>query len=119
MICVAVWVTVLTSLNVRERRSEMGIWRALGKSGVFIGGLVIGKAVLLGLVGGFLGFWAGDWLAMKVGPDIFQITAKAIKTEWSYLVWTLCLTPLLAAAAAFIPAMIAIIQDPAQTLRES
>ena len=58
-------------------------------------------------------------MALEVGPSIFQITAKAIKTEWSYLAWSLILTPLLAAAASFIPAMLAVTQDPAETLRES
>ena len=33
MVAGAVWVAVFAMLNVRERRSEIGIWRALGKSG--------------------------------------------------------------------------------------
>ncbi len=119
MVCGAIWVAVLSAMNVRDRRSEIGIWRALGKGGGFIGSMFIGKAVILGLVGGFLGFWIGNLLALNVGPDIFQITAKAIKTEWSYLIGALVLTPLLAAAASFIPAMMAVSQDPADTLRES
>ena len=119
MVCGAIWVAVLSALNVRERRSEIGIWRALGKGGSFIAGLVIGKAMIIGFFAGFLGFWVGNTMALEVGPSIFQITAKAIKTEWSYLVWSLILTPLLAAAASFIPAMLAVTQDPAETLRES
>jgi putative ABC transport system permease protein len=119
MVCGAIWVAVLSALNVRERRPELGIWRALGKGGGFIGGLVIGKAMMVGLLGGFLGFWVGNLIALEVGPSIFQITAKAIKTEWLYLVWSLILTPLLAAAASFIPAMLAVTHDPADTLRES
>ena len=119
MVCGAIWVAVLSALNVRERRSEIGIWRALGKGGGFIAGLVIGKAMIIGFFGGFIGFWVGNSMALEVGPSIFQITAKAIKTEWSYLAWSLILTPLLAAAASFIPAMLAVTQDPAETLRES
>jgi putative ABC transport system permease protein len=119
MVCGAIWVAVLSALNVRERRSEIGIWRALGKGGGFIGGLVIGKAMMIGLLGGLLGFWVGNLIALEVGPTIFQITAKAIKTEWVYLIWSLILTPSLAAAASFIPAMLAVTHDPADTLRES
>ena len=119
MICGAVWVAVLSILNVRERRSEIGIWRALGKGSGLIGGMFVGKAVMLGLVGGLIGFWIGNLLALNVGPEIFQVTAKAIKTEWSYLLWSLILTPLLAAAAAFVPAMMAVTHDPANSLRES
>jgi putative ABC transport system permease protein len=115
----AVWVAVLSVLNVRERRSEIGVWRALGKGGVTLGGMFLGKAILLGLLGGFIGFWIGNALALSVGSGIFQVTAKAIQTEWSYLVWSVIATPVLAAAAAFIPAMMAVVQDPADTLRES
>ena len=114
----AVWVAVLSMLNVRERRSEIGVWRALGKGGVSLGGMFLGKAVLLGLLGGLIGFWIGNVLAVNVGPGIFQVTAKAIQTEWSYLLWSIIATPVLAGAAAFIPAMMAVVQDPADTLRE-
>jgi len=115
----AVWVAVLSMLNVRERRSEIGVWRALGKGGISLGGMFLGKAVLLGLLGGLIGFWIGNVLAVNVGPGIFQVTAKAIQTEWSYLLWSIIATPVLAGAAAFIPAMMAVVQDPADTLRES
>ena len=115
----AVWVAVLSILNVRERRSEIGVWRALGKGGGTLGGMFLGKAMLLGFFGGFLGFWIGNLLAVNVGPSIFQVTAKAIQTEWSYLVWSVAITPVLAGAAAFIPAMMAVVQDPADTLKES
>ena len=30
-----------------------------------------------------MGFAVGNQLAQAVGPEIFQITAKAIQTEWS------------------------------------
>ena len=47
--------------------------------------LFLGKALLLGGVGALMGFAVGNQLAQAVGPEIFQITAKAIQTEWSYL----------------------------------
>ncbi len=119
MVAGAVWVAVFAMLNVRERRSEIGIWRALGKSGGMVATLFLGKALLLGGVGALMGFAVGNQLAQAVGPEIFQITAKAIQTEWSYLFWALVWTPLLSAMAAFIPAMIAASQDPAHSLRES
>ena len=119
MVAGAVWVAVFAMLNVRERRSEIGIWRALGKSGGMVATLFLGKAFLLGWVGALMGFAVGNQLAQAVGPEIFQITAKAIQTEWFYLFWALVWTPLLSAMAAFIPAMIAASQDPAYSLRES
>ena len=119
MIAGAIWVSVFAMLNVRERRSEIGIWRALGKGGGFVAVLFLGKALLLGWLGALIGFALGNALALSVGPDIFQITAKAIRTEWSYLGWAMVWTPMLSAASAFIPAMLAVSQDPAQSLRES
>jgi ABC-type antimicrobial peptide transport system permease subunit len=76
MVCGAIWVAVLSALNVRERRPELGIWRALGKGGGFIGGLVIGKAMMVGLLGGFLGFWVGNLIALEVGPRSFKSPLK-------------------------------------------
>jgi putative ABC transport system permease protein len=74
--------------------------------------------VLLGLLGALGGYAVGSALALVVGPDIFQVTAKAIKAEPFLLVWALATTPAFAAIASFIPAMLAVAQDPARSLRE-
>ena len=118
LVVCASWIALLAVLNVRDRRPEIGILRALGKDSGKIAGLFIGKSVLIGLLGALLGFAAGTALAVNVGPDIFKVTAKSIKTNWSLLTWSLLAAPLFAAAAGFIPAMLAVAQDPAESLRE-
>jgi putative ABC transport system permease protein len=118
LLACAAWVGVLTALNVRERRAEIGVLRALGKGSGRVAGLFLGRAVLVGLLGAVIGGAAGTWLALEFGPRIFQLTAKAIRADYGLLGWALLVAPLFAAAAAFIPAARAVTLDPAVTLRE-
>ncbi len=113
----AAWVGILSALNVRERRPEIGLWRALGHGSARIASLVLGRAVVLGLAGAALGYWAGTQLALHQGPRIFPVTAAGIVPESVLLGWSLLLAPGFAAAASFLPAMLAVAHDPADTLR--
>jgi putative ABC transport system permease protein len=114
----ALWVGVMAALNLRERRAEIGVLRALGYGSGRIASLFLIKAAMLGILGALVGFALGNALAMSVGPEIFKVTAKAIKTDWNLLGMALVAAPVLAAIATFIPAMQAVAQDPAVTLRE-
>jgi putative ABC transport system permease protein len=114
----AIWIGVLAVMNVRERKHEIGILRALGRGSGAISVLFLGRAALIGLVGAALGFLAGSVLALHFGPAIFKVTAKAIQTDFHLLLWALVGAPLFAALSGFIPAMLAVTQDPAVTLRD-
>jgi len=113
----ALWVGLLTVLNVRERRAEIGLWRALGRGSGRIATLFLGKAALLGLLGAGLGYALGTALALRFGPDIFKVTAKALEPDFALLGWAALLTPAFAAVSTFLPAMLAVAQDPADSLR--
>ncbi len=113
----ALWVGLLTVLNVRERRAEIGLWRALGRGSGRIATLFLGKAALLGLVGAGLGYALGTALALRFGPDIFKVTAKALEPDFALLSWAALLMPVFAAVSAFLPAMLAVAQHPADSLR--
>ena len=76
------------------------------------------QAVVLGIVGAALGYALGSVLALQFGPEIFKVTAKSIKPEPRLLLWAAVAAPAFAALASFIPAMLAVAQDPADTLRE-
>lgn len=112
------WIGVLAIINVRDRQQEIGIMRALGYGSGRIALLFLGKALIIGLFGAAVGFFAGTTLALNFGPGIFELTSKAIKPEYVLLVWSLIVAPVFTAVSSFIPAMIAVTYDPAVTLRE-
>jgi putative ABC transport system permease protein len=112
------WIGVLAMINVRHRESEIGIMRAIGYGSVRVVTLLMGKAVITGILGAGIGFAVGTAIALQFGPEIFTITAKAIKPDYSLLTWSIVAAPAFAAVSSFIPAMIAISQDPADTLRK-
>lgn len=119
IIACGVWIGVLAIMNVRDRRQEIGIMRALGNGSGRITLLFLGKATLIGLLGAVVGFLLGTGLALYFGPPIFQLTGtKMIKPELLLLILSLIFAPLFAAGSSFIPAMIAATYDPAITLRE-
>ena len=118
IIVCAVWIGALAMMNVRERRYEIGIMRALGYSSSKIASLFLLKAAITGLIGAAVGFGIGTGLALSYGPEIFKVTAKMIKPLYGLLGWSVIAAPAFAALSSFIPAMVAVTQDPALTLRE-
>lgn len=117
LLAAGAWVGALAALNVRERRPEIGLWRALGYPPTRLAALFLGKAMLLGLAGGALGWALGTVVALHFGPELFQLTAKALQPDYAFARIALVATPAFAALAAFIPAMMAVAHDPADSLR--
>ena len=114
----AIWIGLLALSNVRERRVEIGVFRATGIGSARIAELFLGKAVLVGLVGAALGFAVGTGLALHFGPRMFPLTAESIAPQSSLLWWVLLGAPFLCVIASYLPAVSAILQDPAEVLRE-
>lgn len=112
------WIGILAWLNVRERRQEIGIMRALGYGSGKIAALFLGKAVAVGLIGAVIGFFVGTALALKFGPVIFKVTADMIAPQIKLLYWAIIASPVVCALSVFIPTMTAVTQDPAVILRE-
>ena len=117
VVCAA-WIGTLAMANVRERKQEIGILRAIGYSGGKIAGLFLGKAFSLGILGAVLGFAIGTVLSLIYGAEIFKVTAKMVNPIYELLGWSLIAAPFFAVISTFIPTMIAVTQDPALTLRE-
>jgi len=111
-------VALLTAINVRERRAEIGILRALGHGSGRIASLFLLKAACLGIDAAIAGFAAGSWLALEYGPAVFPVTAGKITVEWNLLTYAVIGLPLFAAFSALPSTLAAIMQDPAATLRE-
>ena len=117
VVACAVWIAAMILINVRDRKQEIGILRALGYGGGYIANLFIGKAILFGLLGAILGFFIGSALSMIYGPDIFMVTANSVKPIYSLLSWSLLAAIVFSVTSALLPTLVAITQDPAETLR--
>jgi predicted lysophospholipase L1 biosynthesis ABC-type transport system permease subunit len=118
VVAAAVWVGLLSLANVRERRTEIGLLRALGKGSGLIAWLFLGKAVLLGLLGGLIGLPAGAWLAEGLGVWVLGVPAANFALPFQTLLCALVGAPAVAALASYLPMLVALTQDPAVALRE-
>ena len=109
------WVGLLALANVRERRSEIGIMRALGFRSSQILGVFLGRAALIGITGAVFGYIVG-FVVVSASSGMFMMTTNIFLPI--HLLLVLAITPLLAAVASWLPALVAVRQDPADVLRE-
>ena len=116
----AVWIGVLGFTNVRTRRDEIGILRTLGVSAKHVLIMFMSRHVLLGVLGGALGFLAGVlggyFGAAGKGADV-QIIGADFSLA-GLLLASVGGATALAVIAGWIPALMATRQDPAVVLRE-
>lgn len=114
----AIWIGLLALANVRDRRGEIGILRALGLRSRQVLLIFLGKAVAIGFGGALLGYIIGRAVGAmwREAPGLPPIPVNFVDPKLLLLV--LVAAPLLAALASWLPAMIATQQDPAVVLRE-
>ena len=76
----ALGVSAAMATAMFERRSEVGLMKALGAGNNSVAGLFFTEALLLGLAGGLVGFSGGALLARLIGRSIFdsQITIQPV-----------------------------------------
>jgi len=118
LVACAVWLGHLVLVNVRDRRREIGILRAIGVNGAGVAGLFLGRAAILGLLGGLVGFVVGTGLTLWLGPGLFPLTAGSLRPVFALLGYSLVGAPLLCALAAYVPTRLAVAEDPADILSE-
>lgn len=117
----AIWIAILGFTNVRARREEIGILRALGVRSRHILVMFLSRHVLVGALGGALGFAAGALSAAYFGAAREGASLSMVDTGLSWvglLVLSVAGAAALAVIAGWIPTMVAIRQDPADVLRE-
>ena len=116
----AVWIAILGFTNVRARREEIGILRAIGVRSRDVMVMFVSRHVLLGVLGGALGFLAGVLAAVYFGTahESTQIRMIDMDLSWAgLLLASVGGAAALAVIAGWIPTMIAARQDPADVLR--
>lgn len=89
--------------SVHERTKDIGIMRAVGASRNQILKMFIYEAVVIGMIGGVVGYVVGTLLAFLVGPLIFKGAAVAFVPQ--YLWVSLGLSIAMAIVASVYPAL--------------
>lgn len=68
----ALAVSAAMATAIFERRTEVGLMKALGAGKVAVAAIFFAEAALLALIGGAIGFGAGALLAHQIGESIFH-----------------------------------------------
>jgi len=110
----ALAVGATSATTVLERRSEIGLMKALGASHRAVGAFFIAEQLLLALVGGALGYAIGIVLARVLGIGIFGI---APTLRWILFPVVLALAAVVAFLGSLAPLARASRADPAPVLR--
>jgi ABC-type lipoprotein release transport system permease subunit len=121
MVACAMWIGLLGYNNVHDRKTEIAIQRAMGFRARQIMFLFLSKFLIMGLLGGAIGIFAGlgfgRWFGIAMEGDIERIATGTLFDLGSLLV-ILVIAPVLTVISGWIPAIIASQQDPAVVLRE-
>ncbi len=72
LIASALAVSAAMATTIFERRSEVGLMKALGAGRVAVASIFFAEAALLAIVGGLVGFASGSLLAHQIGRSIFN-----------------------------------------------
>jgi len=115
MIACGIWIAFLALSNVKERRAEIGILRAIGLRSRQISATFLGKAFLFGIAGGGLGWAVGYGIAVAWSKPL----SPAVLLDGRLLVECVVISLLLSLLASWIPAIVAAQQQPADILREA
>jgi len=101
--------------NVEERRKEIGTLITIGWARRHIYWLFLSKAIVLGLVGGVLGYAAGTVSAVILGP---YLAGLEIGPVIGYLWWSVLVAIVIALAGSWYPTYRAARIDPAVIMQE-
>ena len=110
----ALAVGATSATTVLERRSEIGLMKALGASRRAVGAFFLAEQLFLALVGGLLGYGLGILLARALGLGIFGV---APELRWILLPIVLALAAVVALLGSLLPLGRASRVDPAPVLR--
>lgn len=101
--------------NVNQRRREIGILRLVGASRGRILTVLLAKAVVLGLLGGLLGWMVGTTAVVIFGPQVLGLPVRVLPI---WLPLSLGLATAVAVLGSLLPALLAARFDPSANLQE-
>lgn len=114
LIAAALAVSAISATTILERRSEIGLLKALGATEGFITILFLGELFFLAVIGGTLGFLSGLELARALGQTVFDAPAEPRLIVLPVVLGLAALVTLLGSA---LPLRQAARIEPAATLR--
>jgi putative ABC transport system permease protein len=114
LLAAALAVGASAAASVIERRTEIGLMKALGANSGLVGVLLASEQLLLAIVGGAIGFAVGILLARVLGERIFGFTPEP---KLFVLLVVLALAALITLAGSAYPLRQASRYDPAPILR--
>jgi putative ABC transport system permease protein len=76
IIAAALAVGATSATTILERRSEVGVMKALGASNYLVAGIFLAEQVILAIVGGAIGYLCGITLARFLGSSVFGSPAN-------------------------------------------
>ncbi len=115
---VTLWIGLLTWGNVRQRRREIAVLRAIGISAGQVMKIFLSKALILGLGGAATGYFIGLAAGTFSGELTAGLPSAGTLFSFPMLLGVLLVATVLCVLASWIPALLASSQDPAEVLRE-
>jgi putative ABC transport system permease protein len=114
LLAAALAVGASAAASVIERRTEIGLMKALGANSALVGVLLAAEQLLLAIVGGGIGYAIGVFLARVLGERIFGFTPEP---KLFVLLVILALAALITLLGSAFPLRKASRYDPAPILR--
>ena len=114
LIAAALAVAATSATSVLERRSEVGLMKALGARNAIVGGIFLAEQLLLAVAGGAAGFVLGIMLARVLGQSVFGAPGT---TRMILFPVVLAIAAIVAIAGSLIPLRRAARFEPAAILR--
>jgi putative ABC transport system permease protein len=114
LLAAALAVGASSAASIIERRSEIGLMKALGASSALVGTLLAAEQLLLAFVGGGLGYALGIFLARMLGERIF---GAAPEPSWLVFFVILALAAVITLLGSAPPLRRASRYEPAPILR--
>ncbi len=100
--------------TVLERRAEIGLFKSLGASDARVATIFLLEALVVGLLGGLAGYFAGSLMAQRLGILVFGIPAEM---NWVILPAALALALVVTLAGSALPLARGLRLSPVAVLR--
>ena len=114
LVAAALSISSLASLAVAERQREIALMKAIGAQDWLVSGLFLAEAAAQGIIGGALGFLAGQALARLLGRVVF---GSDVVIHWPLLPVMLLVALAVSFAGTWLPLRRAAHFQPAAVLR--